>query len=124
MATNRLEIAELDFDSIKQNLKSFLKQQSQFSDYDFEGSGFSVLLDILAYNTHYNAYYLNMVANESFLDSAILRDSVNARVTTIYEGTSEIQQLMQAGIALGYRTDGALRCELPAFDAAAWQTER
>ena len=83
MATNRLEIAELDFDSIKQNLKSFLKQQSQFSDYDFEGSGFSVLLDILAYNTHYNAYYLNMVANESFLDSAILRDSVVSHAKTL-----------------------------------------
>ena len=48
----------------------------------------------------------------------------NARVTTIYEGTTEIQQLMQAGIALGYRTDGELRCELPAFDAAAWQAEQ
>ena len=48
----------------------------------------------------------------------------NARVTTIYEGTTEIQQLMQAGIALGYRTDGELRCELPAFDAATWQAEQ
>lgn len=76
MAVNRLEITELDFDSIKTNLKSFLKQQSEFSDYDFEGSGLNVLLDILAYNTHYNAYYLNMVANEAFLDTALLRDSV------------------------------------------------
>jgi len=48
----------------------------------------------------------------------------NARVTTIYEGTTEIQQLMQAGIALGYRTEGELRCELPAFDAATWQAEQ
>jgi len=83
MATNRLEIAELDFDSIKQNLKSFLQQQSQFTDYNFEGSGLSVLLDVLAYNTHYNAYYLNMVANESFLDSAILRDSVVSHAKTL-----------------------------------------
>jgi len=59
---DRLRITELDFDTIKQNLKTFLNQQTQFTDYDFEGSGLSVLLDILAYNTHYNAYYLNMVA--------------------------------------------------------------
>jgi len=73
---NRLRVTELDFDTIKQNLKTFLNQQSEFTDYDFEGSGLSVLLDVLAYNTHYNAYYLNMVANESFLDTALLRDSV------------------------------------------------
>ena len=73
---NRLRVTELDFDQIKNNLKSFLKQQTKFQDYDFEGAGLSILLDVLAYNTHYNAYYLNMVANESFLDTAILRDSV------------------------------------------------
>ena len=71
-----LQVTELDFDQIKQNLKTFLKSQSEFTDYDFEGSGLSVLLDILAYNTHYNAYYLNMVANEAFMDTALLRDSV------------------------------------------------
>ena len=71
-----LQVTELDFDQIKQNLKTYLKGQSEFTDYDFEGSGLSVLLDILAYNTHYNAYYLNMVANEAFLDTALLRDSV------------------------------------------------
>ena len=73
---DRLRVTELDFDTIKLNLRTFLNQQSQFTDYDFEGSGLNVLLDILAYNTHYNAYYLNMVANESFLDTALLRDSV------------------------------------------------
>jgi hypothetical protein len=73
---DRLRVTELDFDTIKNNLKAFLNQQTEFTDYDFEGSGLSVLLDILAYNTHYNAYYLNMVANESFLDTALLRDSV------------------------------------------------
>ena len=73
---DRLRVTELDFDTIKTNLKTFLNQQSQFTDYDFEGSGLNVLLDILAYNTHYNAYYLNMVANESFMDSSLLRDSV------------------------------------------------
>lgn len=73
---DRLQVSELDFDSIKTNLKNFLRQQSEFTDYDFEGSGMSVLLDLLAYNTHYNSYYLNMIANESFLDTALLRNSV------------------------------------------------
>jgi hypothetical protein len=73
---NRLRVTELDFDQIKTNLKSFLKQQTKFQDYDFEGAGLNILLDVLAYNTHYNAYYLNMIANESFLDTSILRDSV------------------------------------------------
>lgn len=71
-----LRIAELDFDQIKANLKAFLESQSEFTDYDFEGSGLSTLLDILAYNTHYNAYLANMLANEMFLDSAIKRSSV------------------------------------------------
>ena len=74
--TDRLKVTELDFDTIKSNLKNFLKSQNEFTDYDFDGSGLSVLLDILAYNTHYNAYYLNMIANESFLDTALLRNSV------------------------------------------------
>lgn len=76
MSTNRIQVTDLDFDTIKDNLKTFLKSQSEFSDYDFEGSGLSVLLDILAYNTHYNAYYLNMAVNEAFLDTSILRSSV------------------------------------------------
>ena len=83
MATARLQISDLDFDQIKNNLKSFLQQQTTFQDYDFEGAGLSVLLDILAYNTHYNSYYLNMVANESFLDTAILRDSVVSHAKTL-----------------------------------------
>lgn len=83
MATNRLQITELDFLRIKENFKTFLKTQSEFSDYDFEGSGLSILLDILAYNTHYNAYYLNMVANEAFMDSAVLRDSVVSHSKTL-----------------------------------------
>jgi hypothetical protein len=74
--TDRLKVTELDFDAIKTNLKNFLRQQSEFQDYDFEGSGLNVLLDVLAYNTHYNAYYTNMVANESFMDTALLRNSV------------------------------------------------
>lgn len=83
MATNRLQVTELDFDTIKTNLKNFLKSQDQFQDYDFDGAGLSVLLDILAYNTHYNAYYLNMVANEAFLDTAVIRDSVVSHAKTL-----------------------------------------
>lgn len=73
---DRLRVTELDFDTIKDNLKTFLNQQSEFTDYNFEGSGLNILLDLLAYNTHYQAYYLNMVANEAFLDTALLRNSV------------------------------------------------
>jgi hypothetical protein len=72
----KLKVSELDFDTIKQNLRTFLQSQTEFSDYNFEGSGLSVLLDVLAYNTHYMGYYLNMVANEMFIDSAISRPSV------------------------------------------------
>jgi hypothetical protein len=74
--TTSLRIAELDFATIKENLKNYLRSQSEFQDFDFEGSGMSVLLDILAYNTHYMGYYLNMVGNEAFLDTAQLRQSV------------------------------------------------
>src|SRR5665213_504034 len=76
MANTALRITELDFSGIRTNLINFLKQQDTFTDYDFTGSGLSVLIDILAYNTHMNAYYLNMVANEAFLDTAQLRSSV------------------------------------------------
>lgn len=72
---SNLRIAELDFDQIKSNLKTYLNSQTEFTDYDFEGSGLSILLDILAYNTHYNAYLANMVINEMFLDSAVKRSS-------------------------------------------------
>lgn len=74
--TASIRITELDFNEIKSNLKDFLRSQSEFQDYDFEGSGMSVLLDILAYNTHYMGYYLNMVGNEMFLDTAQLRNSI------------------------------------------------
>ena len=72
----QLDVTELDFANIKQSLKTFMQAQDEFSDYDFEGSALSVLLDTLAYNTHYNAVLAHMLANESFLDSAIKRSSV------------------------------------------------
>ena len=76
---SKLRVSELDFDAIKSNLKNFLGDQNEFSDYDFDGSAMSVLLDLLAYNTHYNAFYLNMVVNEMFLDTASIRNSVVSR---------------------------------------------
>ena len=75
MAT-KLEISQLDFDGIKDNLKTFLSQQDEFTDYNFEGAGMNILLDVLAYNTHYLGYNANMLANEMYLDSADQRSSV------------------------------------------------
>jgi len=77
MATNRskLSVNGLDFDDIKNNLKAYLKNQDQFKDYDFEGSGLNILLDVLADNTHYQAFYANQVANETFLDSCKIEES-------------------------------------------------
>ena len=71
-----LSPGSLDFVDIKENLKNYLKNQKTFKDFDFEGSNISVLLDVLAYNTYMNGYYLNMVGNEMFLDSALLKDSM------------------------------------------------
>lgn len=79
MAQNTLNVSELDFEKIKNNLKNFMRAQVQFKDYDFEGSSLSILIDLLAYNTHYNGYYANMIANEMFLDTATYRESVVSR---------------------------------------------
>jgi hypothetical protein len=76
MASNKLEVSDFDFDNIKVNLKTFLQSQSEFQDYNFEGSGFAILLDILAYNTHYLGFNANMLANEMYLDSADIRKNI------------------------------------------------
>jgi len=76
MASNKFVVSDLDFDAIKSNLKAFLQDQAEFSDYNFEGSGFAVLLDTLAYNTHYLGFNANMVANEMYLDSADIRKNI------------------------------------------------
>lgn len=77
--SSKLKVSELDFDTIKDNLKNFLSDQNEFADYNFNASAMSVLLDLLAYNTHYNAFYLNMIVNEMFLDTASIRNSVVSR---------------------------------------------
>ena len=84
MADNRrLDVSEFDFDEIKSNLKLFLKGQTQFKDYNFEGSGMSALLDVLAYNTHYLGFNMNMLANEMFMDTASLRSSIVSHAKTL-----------------------------------------
>ena len=124
MALNekRLKVTELDFDDIKNNLKVFLKNQTQFKDYDFEGSGMNILLDTLAYNTHYLAYNTNMVANEMFLDSSSLRSSAVSHAKALgYEvgsarapiatvnvvlDTTAATKTMPAGTAFSTTVDG------------------
>ena len=90
MANNqKLEITGLDFDVIKDNLKTYMKNQDQFLDYDFEGAGINALLDVLAYNTHYLGFHANMLANEMFIDTAQLRSSVVGHAKTLgYEPRS------------------------------------
>ena len=124
MAVNekRLKVTELDFDDIKNNLKVFLKNQTQFKDYDFEGGGMNILLDTLAYNTHYLAYNTNMVANEMFLDSSSLRSSAVSHAKALgYEvgsarapiatvnvvlDTTAATKTMPAGTAFSTTVDG------------------
>jgi hypothetical protein len=79
----QLNISALDFGDIKNNLKEFMKSQDEFTDHDFDASGMSVLLDVMAYTTHYMGYYSNMALNESFLDTASLRNSVVSHAKTL-----------------------------------------
>ena len=78
MATgaNKIVVSDYDFDAIKTNLKNFLQGQTEFQDYDFEGSSLNILLDVLSYNTHYMAYLANMATNELYLDSADIRNNI------------------------------------------------
>ena len=88
MAT-AIQSTKLDFDQIKNSLKTYFAQQSQYADYDFEASGLSNILDVLAYNTHYNALTANFALNEAFLNTAQLRSSVISHAATLgYEPRS------------------------------------
>ena len=78
-----LRVTELEFETIKEDLKNFLRGQAEFQDYDFDGAGLSILLDVLAYNTHYNATLTHMMANEMFIDSAVKRNSVVSIAKTL-----------------------------------------
>jgi hypothetical protein len=100
----RLRVTELDFDDIKENLKVFLKEQEEFKDYDFEGAGINILLDTLAYNTHYLGYNDNIAINEMFLDSASLRSSIVSHAKHLgYEVQSA--RAAKATISVSVKTD-------------------
>lgn len=108
MATNisPLNLTELDFDEIKTNLKNFLRDGNLFNDYDFEGSNLSVLIDLLAYNTFYNSYYLNMVGNEMFLDTAVQRESVLSKAKELgYTPKSSVSSKAEVTLTLLYADD-------------------
>ena len=83
MANTSLSVANINFEDIKSDLQTFLQTQSALKDYDFTGSNLNVLLDVLSYNTFMQNFYLNMVANESFLNSAVLRDSIVSHAKTL-----------------------------------------
>jgi hypothetical protein len=117
-ANKIINTTELDFDTIKSNLKTFLKGQSQFADYDFEGAGLSVLIDLLAYNTHYNALYTNLAINESFLDSASKRSSVVSRAKEIgYVPYSSSAATATVNIVVSSTTSTPATLTMPAYSS-------
>lgn len=118
MANNKINVSDLDFDLIKASLKEFLKSQDQFTDYDFDGSGLNILLDVLAYNTHYNAMYTNLAVNEMFLDSASKRDSVISIANNygyIPISRTAAKANLSMTVPIGSNTSGTL--SLPKFSA-------
>ena len=117
MATldKRLDVTDLDFDTIKDNLKTFMRNQDEFTDYDFEGSGLSALLDVLSYNTHYLAMNMNMVANESFLDTASVRSSVVSHAKTLgYTPNSARAPIANVNVTLNGAIETLTQAVIPA----------
>ena len=109
MSQHKLEVSELDFDKIKANLKTFLQSQTQFQDYDFEGSGLSILLDVLSYNTHYLSYIANMSTNEMYLDSADIRKNIVSLAKMLgYTPTSPRAPRASVGIKLNDATGSSV----------------
>jgi hypothetical protein len=113
-ANSNIQMTDLDFNNIKTNLKKYLQSQDTLKDYNYEGSALSTMLDILAYNTQYNAYYLNQVANEMFLDSAIQRASVVSHAKMLnYTPVSAIAPTATINLKVNEVTDASLT--LPKF---------
>ncbi len=102
-----INLVNLDFASLKESFKTYLNNQDLFKDYDFEGSNISVLLDVLSYNTYMNSFYLNMVGNEMFLDSAQLRESVISRAKEL-NYTPRSFNSARATVTLTIQTDGSV----------------
>lgn len=111
-ANTSLRVADLDFFSIRENLKNYLKSQSEFVDYDFEGSGMSVLLDVLSYNTYYNGFYLNMAANEAFLDTAQVRQNILSQAKLINYVPQSAQGSLSKINVVVYPTAGSENTDL------------
>ena len=108
-ANSNFNITELDFGSIKDSLKNYMKDNGVLNDYNYEGSAISTLLDVLAYNTQYNAYYLNMVANEMFLDTALQRNSVVSQAKLLnYIPQSAIAPSATINLRVNQVTDASL----------------
>jgi len=111
---SNIQVTDLDFNLIKTNLKRYLQAQTTLQDYNYEGSALSTLLDILAYNTQYQAYYLNMVANEMFLDSALQRASVVSHAKLLnYTPQSAAAPQAQIDLVMNNVTNSSLT--LPIF---------
>ena len=101
------QLANLDFADIKSSLVDYLRANSDFTDYDFEGSTLSTMLDVLAYNTYYTAFNTNMVINEMFLDSASLRDNVVSLAKQIgYRPRSTTAPIAKIDLSLSYQGGG------------------
>jgi hypothetical protein len=112
----KLTISELDFSEIKKNLKNFLRDQNEFTDFDFEAAGINVLLDILAYNTHYMAFYNNMIANEMFLDTALMRESVVSHAKMLgYTPRSSVAPRATVNLQITRDVGSASSLTLPRF---------
>lgn len=113
-ANSNIQMVDLDFNNIKDSLKRYLQSQDTLKDYNYEGSALSTLLDVLAYNTQYNAYYLNMVANEMFLDTSIQRASVVSHAKTLnYTPRSYVAPTAKINLVINNVTDPTLT--LPKF---------
>lgn len=107
-----ISLASLDFDTLKTNLKNFLRSQSAFKDYDYDGSNMNVLLDVLSYNTYLNAFYLNMGISEMFLDSAQLRSSVVSHAKML-NYIPRSKRSATASINLSIQTTNAISLTIP-----------
>lgn len=107
MANTSINLVNLDFEELKTGFKDFLATQSQFKDYSYEGSNMSVLLDVLAYNTYMNAFYLNMVANEMFLDTSVIRENIVARTKELNYLPRSFQS-SRVEVDISIKTDGSV----------------
>lgn len=112
---NNLRVDELNFEGIKNNFKRYLQAQDQFRDYNFDGSGMSVLLDLLAYNTYYNSFYLNMVSAEAFLTTAQKRNSIVNLAKSLNYIPRSISSASVTGIATLTVTGSPATVLIPAY---------